>query len=406
MNNYGDIINNRVGLISYLEPIPFKYMGNTFHRYMANIKSDFCDKDFPGTGFASDIQTAQNKAIGEAIERYSATIKNPKLIVYDNYENLEYPVILPTNFNRYNDSQYLRNNFYEKFNPSLSRSWVEAIRYLTGEKVYVPFETVYLLQPLQHKPFRDIVSTGLACGTTFEHAFENGLAECVERDAFLWFWLTGLNIFEIEVDGLLNTSLNVYFKNLNRLNLTVNIYDISQPNFKIFTILTVIRTKGTCGFYTATSSSRNLLKAIKGSIEEAISGYTAFKERISFYDLVVPNTLNDIKLLEDHAAYYVAGKHDSILEKILPNNLPLKTIKNINIEYSLEEMVESINKSTDILYIDITPIDVEDVNLKSLRVITPQLLFLSGGNEFLLESERLNVYAKNQNLNLIPHSFP
>ena len=263
-----------------------------------------------------------------------------------------------------------------------------------------------LLIPRNHKPFRDVISTGLACGISFMHAFENALNECIERDAFMLFWLLGNIQYEININSIKNTKIATYLDCATTLNYDIKLYNISQPKLKTYTILSIFKTKGKKGFYMATSTNRNLFKAIQGSIEEGISGYTSFKEKIAFYGLVPPSTLDDIHSLEDHASYYVAGKYDEILPTIIKSDLQTKYIQDAFHEYTFDEMIESVSSVTNIYYTELTTVDISSLNLHCLRVITPKLLFLPYGNEPMLESERLYTLAKNKKINTIPHPFP
>ena len=153
---------------------------------------------------------------------------------------------------------------------------------MTEEIVYLPFETVYLLIPEHHKTFRDAVSTGLASGPKFDVAFENALNECIEKDAFMLFWLLKKVNYEISLNSLQTSKINKLIESVESLNYSIQIYDISQFDIKSFTILTVLKAKDSKGFYMAASTNRKLNKAIK-SIEEAISGYLTLQEKSAYY---------------------------------------------------------------------------------------------------------------------------
>lgn len=403
-----EIIDTRVGLIHSLNAVDFKNMSESFYRYMVLINHNFCNKKFPGTGFSLNKESAKIKAIGEALERYCSVIQNPEKIRYCVESNLELDAISPINFNRYTTNQYNNSLLYNDYDPSTKRKWVEATHKNSGRTVFLPFETIYLLIPNTHLPFRDVVSTGLACGPTVDFAFENGLNECIERDAFMLFWLLGEINYEIDLTSIKNKELNKLVSIANNQNINIRLFDISQNEFKTFSILCFLKIRDNKGFYMATSTNKSLLKALKGAVEEGISGYTAFRERIAFYELIPPNSPEEINSLEDHASFYVNGHYDEILNKVIPSSTKKIPI-NETIKYSYLEMMDSVLSSINVYYHDLTSIDVKSIGLTVMRVVTPDLLFLPYGTEPLLESNRLKEKLKNKkskSINMMPHPFP
>lgn len=394
-------MENQEGLIHTLESVPVNIMNNQFHRFMAIIKQNSGRRIYPGTGFSMNYHVARTHAVGEAIERYCAGIMNPAHIVNGTIEELNYPCVSPINFNRYTKKQYARQHRFEEFDQKKARNWVLAKNYMTGEQEFLPFETVYLLIPEQHKIFRDVVSTGLASGPSIDFAFENALNECIEKDAFMLFWLLKKANYEISLDSLKLTRLNKLMQSLESLNYTIQIYDISQPDIKSYTILTVIREKGSKGFYIASSTNRNLYKAVKKSIEEGISGYVTLQEKASYL-----SDSEDENVKEDSIYYYFRGYDDDVLSEVIGSDIEVKEVNLQDNEYTFHEMILSVSKQTDIYYKELTTDDISALKLFSLRVVTPGLLISPYEKEALFESERLRRLKGKVKLNLKPHPYP
>ncbi|CAM5209233.1 Ribosomal protein S12 methylthiotransferase accessory factor OS=Ureibacillus acetophenoni OX=614649 GN=SAMN05877842_11545 PE=4 SV=1 [Ureibacillus acetophenoni] len=401
MEQLEDKNNFQEGLIHTLESVPLYTMNNQFHRYMAIIKQQCGKRIFPGIGFSMDYHVARQYAVGEAIERYCAGIMNPADIVNQTMSELKYRSISPARFNRYTKEQYAAQHRFEEFEEKKERNWVLANNYMTEEKVYLPFETVYLLIPEHHKTFRDVVSTGLASGPCFDVAFENALNECIEKDAFMLFWLLKKVNYEISLDSLKTTRINKLIETVESLNYSIQIYDISQPDIKSFTILTVLKAKDSKGFYMAASTNRKLNKAIKKSIEEAISGYVTLQEKSDYQSETGDQTAN-----EDSVYYYFQGHDDEALTEVLNPQGDMQELSSIEQEYTFTEMIHSVANQTDIFYKDLTSDDIKELNLKSLRVVTPSLLILPYEKEALLESSRLQKLANGAELNPKPHPYP
>lgn len=398
--NQLDDMKYQEGLIHTLESVPINVMNNQFHRYMAIIKQKSGHKIFPGTGFSIDYHVARSHAVGEAIERYCAGIMNPIDIVERSINELEYRTISPLQFNRYTDEQYSNQHKFEQYDEMDVRNWVVAKNYMTDERVYLPIETVYLLIPNHFKKFRDVVSTGLASGPDFDIAFENALNECIEKDAFMLFWLLKKVNYEISIESLKSTKVKKYIEPVENLNYSIQVYDISQPDIKSFTILTVIKEKNSKGFYMAASTNRKISKAIKKSIEEAISGYVTLQEKSSYY------SMEDSLSKEDCVYSYFKGLDENILSEVIPSEVEVSNLESIDMEYSFSEMIMSVSKQTEIYYKDLTTEDIRALNLISLRVVTPSLLILPYEQEAMLESARLRKLADGEELNLKPHPIP
>lgn len=401
MNHVNDSKKYQEKLIHTIESVPISMMNNQFHRYMAIIKQKSGQRIFPGTGFSMDYHVARSHAVGEAIERYCAGIMNPLDIVKRPIDELHYPCITPLHFNRYTNEQYANQDKFEKYDKNSEHNWVLANNYMTGDTVYLPIETVYLLIPNQYKKFRDVVSTGLASGPCFDTAFENALNECIEKDAFMLSWLLRKVNYEISLDSLKTTKLNKLIQSMENMNYSLQIYDISQPEIKSFTILTVIKANDSIGFYMTASTNRKLSKAIKKSIEEAISGYVTLQEK-SVYHLN-----SDLDMTKEGSTYYYfKGFDDSVLSEVISPEIEVKNFESIEQEYTFTEMIQSVANQTDIYYKDLTTVDIRELNLVSLRVVTPSLLILPYEKEALLESERLQRLSDGVELNLKPHPFP
>lgn len=388
-------------LIHTLESVPISVMNNQFHRYMAIIKQKYEQRIFPGTGFSMDYHVAKSHAVGEAIERYCAGIMNPSGIKEQSENNLDYPCITPLQFNRYTKEQYANHIKVEQYDEKEARNWVLSNNYITGEEVYLPIETVYLLIPNHYKKFRDVVSTGLASGPSFNDAIENALNECVENDAFMLFWLLKKVNYEISLESINTSRIKKLVTLMEGLNYSLKIYDISQPDINSFTILTVIKAKDSKGFFMTASTNRNIRKAIKKSIEEAISGYVTLQEKSVYQS----NT--DADMTNEGSVYdYFNGYDEQVLTDVISPEIEVKNLESIEQEYTFSEMVCSVAKQTDIYYKDLTTEDIRELNLISLRVVTPSFLIVPYEKQALLESERLRKFTDGVELNLKPHPFP
>jgi len=140
-----------------------------------------------GKGWTTE--DARRAAIGEALERYCATLPPPPgTFRVAPLATLDCPAIDPEAFGLYHPTQYADGSApYAPVTPDTPLYWVEG-RSLTHDRpVLVPASLVYLL-PLD--AFCQQTSNGLAAGRTMAEASLRALCEVIERDAFLVGWLT------------------------------------------------------------------------------------------------------------------------------------------------------------------------------------------------------------------------
>jgi ribosomal protein S12 methylthiotransferase accessory factor len=141
------------------------------------------------TGKGWTAEDARRAAIGEALERYCATLPPPpRAFQVAPFAALDRPAIGPEAFGLYHPTQYAdRSVPYIPVTADTPLHWIEG-RSLTHDRpALVPASLVYLL-PLDG--FCQQTSSGVAAGRTVAAASLHALCEVIERDAFLFTWLT------------------------------------------------------------------------------------------------------------------------------------------------------------------------------------------------------------------------
>ena len=135
------------------------------------------------------VAEAGLSAVGEALERYCATLPPPAgTFRVAPRAALDQPAISPEAFGLYHPTQYADGSVpYAPVTTDTSLHWVEARSLTHDREVLVPASLVYLL-PLDG--FCQQTSSGLAAGRTVADAGLRALCEVIERDAFLFTWLT------------------------------------------------------------------------------------------------------------------------------------------------------------------------------------------------------------------------
>ncbi len=167
-----------IGSVGELESFPVPY-------YLATLaETPFSDGDAPdhAGGVGRDWDPAFMKALGEALERYSAA-------VYRTADFLTAPSapIDSGRFVRPDDSSDKR-----------IRHWYSAENLETGNTVQVPAELVVF--PPAERTIRPSITTGLGLGNDRSEAILSGLYEVVERDAAMLAWYSTYEPMGLAID--------------------------------------------------------------------------------------------------------------------------------------------------------------------------------------------------------------
>ncbi|MFD1646266.1 YcaO-like family protein [Haloarchaeobius litoreus] len=182
-------LDGRVGLVSdigELESFPAPY-------YLATTAetSVYSDASAPGqaAGVADDWNAAFMKAVGEALERYSAAI----------YRNSEFEQAPPAMVgNGVSPDEVVRADDAPTVDPDAAIPWTTATDLATDERVPIPAELVHFPPPEER--YTSAITTGLGLGTSGADALVAGLTEVVERDATMLAWYSTFEPLELRVD--------------------------------------------------------------------------------------------------------------------------------------------------------------------------------------------------------------
>lgn len=169
-------IDDRIGIVPQIgehDSFPAPY-------YLATIAdtTGFSDGDAPGRAAGVDAgwDRAFMKALGEALERYSAAIYRTNAFTTKSVEDA----------NGVSPDQFVRPPGLPDPDPTSSIEWVEGVDLNTDESVDLPAEFVHFPPP--EETYTTSITTGLGLGNDVVEATRSGLYEIVERDATMIGW--------------------------------------------------------------------------------------------------------------------------------------------------------------------------------------------------------------------------
>ena len=194
---FAAFVSDQTGIVQAALPVPppggepspphvaIAFLANTAYR-------DDWETAPPGdrttTGKGWTPEAARRAALGEAAERYCATLPVPPgQFRVAPRAALDAPALAPDACGLYDAAQYARPAFpYRPVTDATPLHWWEGYSLTYRHSVLVPAALVFLL-PLD--PLCQQTSSGLAAGTTYEAAALRALCEVIERDALLRVWL-------------------------------------------------------------------------------------------------------------------------------------------------------------------------------------------------------------------------
>lgn len=167
---------------------------------------DYSRENIPtaaGTGL--DHEAALVPALGEGIERYSASVHTSQQFITATAADLGKQALDLDTIPRCSSAE-LSHPKCRLVAPDKNAPirWVQGISLSDGRMVYLPLAMVYLYPgPLSpSEMFYYPISTGCASHITIERALLSAIFEVVERDAVSIIWLQKLTLPRIEVDHL------------------------------------------------------------------------------------------------------------------------------------------------------------------------------------------------------------
>lgn len=326
-------------------------------------------------GCSLDRTRAMWKALGEAIEREALTFREGLPIKYGSYETL--------------DSQALNPNTLPAGTSRLSKDrrrmemgWVRGISLPTFESTFVPAQLVYVPYLYRHGEavLRAPMSTGAAAGSSTESALAAGLAEVVERDAFMSAWLTQLPLHRIQpsdlptaaVSKLFHTSVEKCFRYKLKPEFLILPTDI--PLSVILCVLWDDTGVGPCVSVGAKAAS-NITLAALGALEEAQQLRPWLRSLLNEDPQLrtSPHTLHPTHLAE-RAKLWLSHKAEQKLRGWLALASPApSTGRSDHHDSTLREIISALQVAgASVFAVDLTANHVAELGFTALRVVVPE----------------------------------
>jgi ribosomal protein S12 methylthiotransferase accessory factor len=378
-------------------------------------------------GGSLDKTHAEISAICEALERYCGVMKNFE----DDQIYISYSERQERNLLALDKLPACENDEYANLHNPICRPkekqkyfWTKCHDLINNCEIYVPSSFVFLKSTFESK--KELLttpnSTGTAGGQSIEQATVNALLEALERDALMLTWLNQLPRDMIDVASIKQEEITKRIGAFRRMDCEVFLFDI-RSDFAVPVILCIIKSSK-YPFLTVTAAAKlNVYSAVQRALDEAYTtrNFGLFnKERhyLKNYDKAFSNVVD----FEDHYALYNKPHMQNNLDFLIHNctrqtklNTDCSITDQSNYPTILEYFTNEFKKRNyNLIVKDLTTSDIADSIFKFVKVISPELIYLSPNHNYryLANTRIKNVLPligfadyQNRQITNLPHPF-
>ena len=354
-----------------------------------------------GFGCSEKEPEAFTAAVAEAIEHYCILYERDELFIRDSYSNLKNVAIDPFRFVTFSKEQ-LGNKDYNKFRftDKTLFNWLKGYSLIKKKEVLVPASLVYA--NYNYKKRKEPIiqlknSTGAACGPSLEFAIYRGICEIVERDAYMISFINNLPKKIIDLNS--DRDLSQFKRRIERYDLEVCVLN-TQLDFSMTTITCLILDKTGSGpaVCTGLGGSLDPKRAIKTAVFESVRRHISARDR--FYrvkplPMPIRNSFDWFLLKKQllwSAPHMIQAAQNFIKDSRVIGYKELENKEeNLSDRKKVEFLIEELKlKDYEVIYVDMTIPEVEEIGLKVVKVLIPEMVPLWRDERYpYLEIKRL-----------------
>jgi thiazole/oxazole-forming peptide maturase SagD family component len=338
-----------------------------------------------GWGKGLTVSGALLSAVGEAIERYSASIPDAARVIWKRPDELRGEYLDPLTMPLYDEGRYRRKGFrFSRFNPRIRHPWVRGAWLGSKRRVWVPAILVYLSMEIEPEhEFCQGTSSGLAAGTDFTDASLRATFELIERDALLASWLTSTPGTRLRLDRSCNRRLLDIVSAVESLGATVETYLLPTGAYGA-TVVCLARGDGQHypGMTIALGTGVDARAALTSAVLELGQTGPYLQRTMRERTVSVPRTAASVRTMLDHATYYFPHKRTDVFNRICGGAAPvaLRDLPRSRPVQPLAHCASALSASgIRVIVVDVTATDVATGPFRVARAISPDLQPISFG---------------------------
>ena len=378
-----------------------------------------------GSGAAESHARARAAALGEAVERYSATYLPTSRLLRTTARALGRRAVPPGRFALFHAAQLGHPSFpFASFTEDTELDFVEGVSLADGAPAFAPAALVFLRPPPSTgPPIAYPTSSGLACAPTAREAALAALLELVERDAVMLAWNARLSLPRIawESDPIACTLADRFFDPAGLR------YGVVSGSMFLHVPVAIAVVHGASGSGAALAVGAGCAADPRDAWLKALSESFGVHRWLGSVTAGAvdrpPPPPEQVQTFDDHMLFYardeearLAGFLDASPETCSLGDLP--RLEGSTPEALLDELVARLARSGIGAYaFDVTSPDVRSLGLRVVRALAPELCQLDVSHTArFLGGERLYTAPRDAGLvprrlrladvNPHPHPFP
>lgn len=266
------------------------------------------------SGSHENIEVAYSKAVGEILERMTTAWHGTVRANHASAKRmraLRVPMVDPTLVPVFSEEQQERSPRF-RFDDAQELTWVTCEDAVSGTTMLAPFNYFYWIRgtaSAQGMYLHPATTSGMAGGFTRGEALEAGLREYIERDAFLYWWLSCQSPARIDLSAGASTRLALILDEARSRGLEVYFLDLTcDTGVPVCACVLLHPSEGgrllTVGASAKTDPEDALVSAYQEALSVMGSDGTSDREDIAFDpDSYVPFANRSIGLKE-RAVFY------------------------------------------------------------------------------------------------------
>jgi len=385
------LVDRKVGVVQNVvegpidndDPEFFHYYSSSCNTAHFSLMKNFSENG----GVSTDRYIAIAKALGEAVERYCAAIYDLDDLPVARYRDLRMKAVHPKSMTVYREDQFRQSGFpWAPFTDDSLVTWTQGRSLISGERILVPAATVYIpfhyKQPIKTAPILQPISTGLACGSSFEEAAVSGLSEAVERDAFTITWQARLSRPRILMGSLPKAAADLVGR-FKTVGIDVHLINITT-DLGVSTILSLALTNATTSpaLAVAAATDASPERAVIKSLEELAHTRKYSKRlQLSMAPLEVRTDEGhpNVRDQHDHLRFYCSQFSKAFAQFAWSSSETcsfesLPDLSKGDTKSDLQALVETVSAAgLDPIACDVTTSDIRSLGLRVVRVVVPGL---------------------------------
>lgn len=380
-----DLVDPRTGIVREVKELFIDDDEPAFVHYLSYAADTAAFGFLPNFGNNGGVGTTPHgaiaKALGEAVERYCSAMFRPEHMEWATYLELEAPATHPDSYALYSPKQYSAPGFpWAPFTERTTAAWVRGTSLVTGADTMVPacftYVPYHFSRDRGESPVTQPISTGLACGATYEDAVLSALSEVVERDAFTLTWQAMLSPPRVDPRHL-STHVSDLIERFQQVGLKIHLIDITS-DVGCPTVLSVAEgfVETSPAVAVAAASHPDPEIAARKSLEELAHTRKYAAQVMDYLPELPVDVENGHPLVDDqrgHLRYYCPQSAKKAARFLWSGEASVSLANASRLPGpGLDCLVTAVAAiGQDVVAVDLTSPDVVDLGLSVVRVIVP-----------------------------------